>query len=103
MPRAMHLAFVLLLVGTVLTSPAHSADSRDRDRVTTEGEGEAEIQGQDLSLAKGQALDNALQKAFENALVEILPLDLSLSGRQDVQDQLNTGSFLKCRRWRYSS
>jgi len=88
MQRAIDLAIVLLLVGAVLASPAYSAGSRDRDRITTEGEGEAEIQGQDLSLAKGQALDDALQKAFENALVEILPLDLSLTGRQDVLDQL---------------
>ena len=89
MRRPIDVAIVLLLVGAVLASPAYSADSRDRDRITTEGEGEAEIQGQDLSLAKGQALEDALQKAFENALVEILPLDLSLTGRQDVLDQLS--------------
>ncbi len=63
---------------------------RDRERITTDGEGEAEIQGQDLSLARGEALEDALQKAFENALVEILPLDLSLTGRQDILDQLAT-------------
>lgn len=33
-------------------------------------------------------MEDALQKAFENALVEILPLDLSLTGRRDVMDQL---------------
>ncbi len=86
---AIEVAMVLLLIGTLPTCPAHSADRVDRDRITTEGEGEAEIQGQDLSVVKGQAMDDALQKAFENALVEILPLDLSLTGRQDVLDQLS--------------
>jgi hypothetical protein len=84
------LIFALLLLATVPLPPAHSASEHDRERITTDGEGEAEIQGQDLSLARGEALEDALQKAFENALVEILPLDLSLTGRQDILDQLAT-------------
>lgn len=84
------LIVVLLLLAAVPLPLAHSASERDRGRITTDGEGEAEIRGQDLSLARGEALEDALQKAFENALVEILPLDLSLTGRQDILDQLAT-------------
>jgi len=87
---AVDLIVVLLLLATVPPSPAYSASEHDRERITTDGEGEAEIQGQDLSLARGEALEDALQKAFENALVEILPLDLALTGRQDILDQLST-------------
>lgn len=77
-----------LLIGCVLAHPARAANMTNRETVTTEGEGEAEIQGEDFPLARGEALEDALQKAFENALVEILPLDLSLTGRQDLMDQL---------------
>jgi len=87
---AVDLLVVLLLLLAVPVPPVHCASEHDRERVTTDGEGEAEIQGQDLSLARGEALEDALQKAFENALVEILPLDLSLTGRQDILDQLAT-------------
>jgi hypothetical protein len=87
---AVHLIVALLLLAAVGVPPARSASRQDRERITTDGEGEAEIQGQDLSLARGEALEDALQKAFENALVEILPLDLSLTGRQDILDQLST-------------
>ena len=87
---AVDLVVALLLLAAVPVPPAHSKSERDRERITTDGEGEAEIQGQDLSLARGDALEDALQKAFENALVEILPLDLSLTGRQHVLDQLTT-------------
>lgn len=85
-----YLIVALFLLAAVPLPPAHSASEHDRERITTDGEGEAEIQGQDLSLARGEALEDALQKAFENALVEILPLDLSLTGRQDILDQLAT-------------
>ena len=84
------LVIALLLVAGVPVPPVHSASENDRERITTDGEGEAGIRGRDLSLARGEALEDALQKAFENALVEILPLDLSLTGRQDVLDQLAT-------------
>jgi len=87
---AVNLIVALLLLAVAPLPPAHSASGHDRERITTDGEGEAEIQGQDLSLARGEALEDALQKAFENVLVEILPLDLSLSGRQDILDQLAT-------------
>ena len=87
---AVDLVLALLLFAVVPVPPVHSESERDRERITTDGEGEAEIQGQDLSLARGEALEDALQKAFENALVEILPLDLSLTGRQDILDQLAT-------------
>jgi len=87
---AVDLFIALLLLTAVPVPPAHSASEHDRERITTDGEGEAGIQGQDLSLARGEALEDALQKAFENALVEILPLDLSLTGRQDALDQLAT-------------
>jgi len=87
---AVDLFVVILLLAALPVPPAHAASEHDRERVTTDGEGEAEIKGQDLSLARGEALEDALQKAFENALVEILPLDLSLTGRQDILDQLAT-------------
>ena len=87
---AVDLFVALLLLAAVPVPPAHSASENDRERITTDGEGEAGIQGRDLSLARGEALEDALQKAFENALVEILPLDLSLTGREDIQDQLAT-------------
>lgn len=80
----------LVLLAALGAPPARSAGESDRERITTDGEGEADIRGQDLSLAKTEALEDALQKAFENALVEILPLDLSLTGRQDIRDQLST-------------
>jgi hypothetical protein len=86
-------AAVLFLIVALLAHSATPAGERDRGRITTEGEGEAEIQGQDVSQARSEALENALYNAFENALVEILPLDLSLTGRQDVLDQL--GARLK--------
>jgi hypothetical protein len=86
--HTVELFVALLLLTTAPVPPAHSSSERDRERITTEGDGEAGIRGQDLSLARGEALEDALQKAFENALVEILPLDLSLTGRQDVLDQL---------------
>ena len=82
------LIVVLLLLTAMPVPSARSASEHDRDRITTEGEGEAEIQGRDLSLARGEALEDALQKAFENALVEILPLNVSLTGRQDALDRL---------------
>lgn len=85
-----YLIVALLLLAAVPRPPAHSASERDRERITTDGEGEAGIQGEDLSLARGEALEDALQKAFENALVEILPLDISLTGRQDILNQLAT-------------
>ncbi len=81
---------VFFVLGALLAPPVLAAGERDRERVTTEGEGEAEIREQDLSLARGEALEDALQKAFENALVEILPLGLSLTGQRDVMDQLAT-------------
>ena len=84
------LVVALLLFAAVPVPPVLSENERDRERITTDGEGEAAIQGQDLSLARRKALEEALQKAFENALVEILPLDLSLTGRQDILDQLAT-------------
>jgi hypothetical protein len=87
---AVNLIVVLLLLAAALVPAAHSASEHDRARVTTNGEGEAEIRGSDLSLARGEALEDALEKAFENALVEILPLDLSLTGRQDILAQLAT-------------
>jgi len=87
---AFTLSIALLLLATLPVPQARSASDRDRERITTDGEGEAEIRGQDLSLAREDALEDALQKAFENALVEILPLDLSLTGRQDILDQLAT-------------
>ncbi len=77
-----------LLVAASLAPPAFPAGERDRERITTEGEGEAEIRDQDVSLARGEALEDALQKALENALVEILPLGLSLTGKRDAMDQL---------------
>lgn len=82
------LIVALLLLLAVPGPPARAESQHDRERITTEGEGEAEIQGRDLSLARGEALEDALQKAFESALDEILPLNLSLTGRQDVLDQL---------------
>ncbi|MGW8321563.1 MAG: hypothetical protein ACWGSD_08430, partial [Thermodesulfobacteriota bacterium] len=87
---AVDLIVALLLLANLPMPPAYSMSERDRERITTDGEGEAEIRGQDLSRARGEALEDALQKAFENALVEILPLDLSLTGRQDILDQLAT-------------
>jgi hypothetical protein len=83
-----YLAVAFLLVAAVPVHPAYSASERDSERITADGEGEAGIRGRDLSLVRGEALEDALQKAFENALVEILPLDLSLTGRQDILDQL---------------
>jgi hypothetical protein len=85
-----YLIAALILFAAAPVTPAHSASERDRERITADGEGEAEIQGQELSLARGEALEDALQKAFENALVEILPLELSLTGRQHALDQLAT-------------
>lgn len=84
---------LLLLVLSVLwrIPPSPATAEPARDRVTTEGEGEAEIQEQDLSRARREALEDALQKAFENALVEILPLDVSLTGRKDILDHLSPG------------
>lgn len=79
---------VLVLIAFFLAPPAYSAGRYDRERITTEGEGEVEIRDQDLSQARAEALEDALQKAFENALVEILPLDVSMAGRRDVFDQL---------------
>ena len=79
---------VLVLVAFLLAPLAYSAGRYDRERITTEGEGEVEIQDQDLSQTRAEALEDALQKAFENALVEILPLDMSMAGRQDVFDHL---------------
>ncbi len=87
---AVTLSIALFLLATLPVPQARSASERDRERITTDGEGEAGIRGQDLSLAREDALEDALQKAFENALVEILPLDLSLTGRQDILDQLAT-------------
>jgi hypothetical protein len=78
----------LVLVAFVLPAPAYCAGRPDLERITAEGEGEAEIQDQDLSRARREALEDGLQKAFENALVEILPLAHSLAGRHDVLDQL---------------
>lgn len=87
-PHARFYAILFLLIGTWLTTAAHAASVRDREAVTAQGEGEAEIRGEDSALARGEAFEDALQKAFENALVEILPLDFSLAGRQDVLEQL---------------
>ncbi len=83
--------FLLLLSVLWLITPSAATGGPPRDRVTTEGEGEAEIQDQNVSQARREALEEALQKAFENALVEILPLDVSLAGRQDILDQLSPG------------
>ena len=87
----MPLFFLLVLSTLWLITPSPGTAGPARDRVTTEGEGEAEIQEQNLSQARREALEDALQKAFENALVDILPLDVSLAGRQDVLDQLSPG------------
>jgi len=81
-------AVALVLMALVLPAPAYCAEQADRERITAEGEGEAEIRGQDLSRARREALEDGLRKAFENAVVEILPLGHSLAGRQDVLDQL---------------
>lgn len=59
-----------------------------REKVTTEGEGEAEIQGQDLNHARQEALKNALQNAFEKALFEVLPEGLSLAEHQNLLETL---------------
>ncbi len=82
------LLFVVLMLAASPVLAASSANGHERDGITTEGEGEAEIQGRDLSVARGEALEDALQKAFENALVEILPLNVSLAERQDALNQL---------------
>jgi hypothetical protein len=80
---------VLIVFSFSLVPPAECVGGPDQDRVTTEGEGEAEIQLEDLSRARNDALEDALHKAFEDALAEILPLDLSLAMRQDIVDQLS--------------
>jgi hypothetical protein len=81
----------LVLMTCLLSPPAYCTGSSDRERITAEGEGEAEIRDQDLPGARREALQDGLQKAFENAVVEILPLGHSLAGRQDVLDQLSPG------------
>jgi hypothetical protein len=53
------------------------------ERVTKEGEGEAEIQEQDLSSARKGALEDALRDAFEKALLDTMPAGLTL-GEQEV-------------------
>jgi len=78
----------LVLMAFLLSPIANLAGGAEPLRITAEGEGEAEIQDQDLSRARREALEDGLQKAFENALVEILPLGHSLAGRQDILDQL---------------
>jgi len=78
----------LILMAFLLSPVANIAVGSERVRITAEGEGEAEIQDQDLSRARRAALEDGLQKAFENALVEILPLGHSLAGRRDILDQL---------------
>jgi hypothetical protein len=81
-------AILLLLIGASLGSPANAVSARDRETVTAQGEGEAETRGEEYAVARGEALEDALRKAFENALTEILPLDFSLTGRQEVLEQL---------------
>jgi len=81
----------LVLVAFLLPPPGYCAGRSDQERITAEGEGEAEIQDQDLSRARREALEDGLRKAFENALVEILPLAHSLAGGQDVLEQLAPG------------
>jgi hypothetical protein len=79
---------LLAMLPVLLEISTECAGSPNRDRVTIEGEGEAAIQTEDLPRARNDALEDALHKAFENALAEILPLDLSLAMRQDIVDQL---------------
>jgi hypothetical protein len=78
----------LVLMAFLLSPNANSAGGSERVRITAEGEGEAEIRDQNLSRARREALEDGLQNAFENALVEILPLGYSLAGREDILDQL---------------
>ena len=84
--RYVFVAMVLMAVW--LPPPAYGEGRPEQERITAEGEGEAEIEGQDLSRARREALEDGLQKAFENALVEVLPLDHSLAGKQDIFDHL---------------
>ena len=72
--------------GTV--SVAQSSVDASMEMITAEGEGEAEITGQDLGRARKEALEDALQKAFENALIRILPEGLPLTEHQVLLEEL---------------
>ncbi len=76
---------VLFLLVALLPAPALE---RGPERIVKEGEGEAEIQDQDLSGARRKALDEALRKAFEEAVMEVLPLELSLADRQSFVERI---------------
>ena len=80
--------FTVVLVALLLAPLRYASSDPNRDRITTEGEGEAEIYDLDLSRARKEALEDALRRAFENAMVEILPLDFMIGARQDLTDQL---------------
>ena len=56
--------------------------------ITTEGEGEADIHDQDLNRARKEAMEDALQKAFELALFGILPEGIPLTEHQDLLEAL---------------
>lgn len=57
--------------------------------VTREGEGESPVEEEDLGTARSQALESALQDAFEQALREVLPADLSLESQDRLTRQLS--------------
>jgi len=59
-----------------------------RERITTEGEGQADIVKQDLSHARQEAMEDALASAFEVALLESVPAAVSLAEHRRILQEL---------------
>ncbi len=79
---------VFVLSGFFAWAEAQTFVQKTREKITAEGEGEAEIQGQDLNRARQEAMEDAMKNAFERALFEVMPEGLSLTEHQDLLQDL---------------
>ena len=79
---------VFLPLQTMSVSLAEGSGKGARERVTTEGEGQAGIVNQDLSRARQAAMEDALGAAFEVALLETVPAGVSLAEHRRILKEL---------------